>query len=427
MSLGLYVSRCGGRVGSVVDLDTALGASGALAEVVRVFDDLSDSSAQEVIVSDVAEKQLDAVVLAGHSVEHYTRSLSGQYLKQRIADAGVNPNRIVAANLLEQVALAHPDDPAGATLKAAALIRVACSRAIEAPYVEQIETQPIRSVLILGATTEGAVAAQRLLQLGYGVVIADRKDGLARLRASAELGATVAYVTGHPACRLISDVRMVDGEGWLGDYSITLEAENGPSTVEVGGILLARPDETAWVEELRTHFKVDVDDQGSARSLDPHTHPAETVDAGIMVVPLRDESARIANKVSGADSAAMALVLKLSQTRAVHLVDVSRVDEDLCGGCASCVKTCAFGACTIGDDGFSHVDVRRCRGCGKCVVSCPVGARDIVNSPHDYLIGAIRTLAEVESPGDEKVIGFLCAGCGYPAADSAARHIGQGG
>lgn len=427
LSLGLYVSRCGGRVDSVVDIDAALGTSNVLAEVVRVFDDLADASAQDLILSDIAEKGLDAVVLAGHSVEHYTRSLSGQYLKQRIADAGVNPNRIVAANVLEQVALAHAGDPTGATLKAAALIHVACSRAAEAPHVEQIETQPVRSVLILGATTEGSVAAQRLLQLGYGVVIADRADGLARLRASEELGATVAYVTGHPACELISNTRMVDGEGWLGDYLITLETPSGPSTVQVGGILLARPDETAWVEELRTHFKVDVDDQGAARSLDPRTHPAETVDTGIMVVPPRGESARIANKVSGADSAAMALVLKLSQPKTVHLVDVSRVDEDLCGGCASCVKTCAFGACTIGEDGFSHVDVRRCRGCGKCVVSCPVGARDIINSPHDYLIGAIRTLAAVESPGEEKVIGFLCGGCGYPAADSAAPHIGQGG
>jgi coenzyme F420-reducing hydrogenase delta subunit len=73
---------------------------------------------------------------------------------------------------------------------------------------------------------------------------------------------------------------------------------------------------------------------------------------------------------------------------------------------------------------MSHVDIRRCRGCGKCVVSCPVGARDIVSAPHDYLLAAVRELATVEAEGD-KVLGFLCGGCGYPAADSAAQAVAQ--
>jgi coenzyme F420-reducing hydrogenase delta subunit/NAD-dependent dihydropyrimidine dehydrogenase PreA subunit len=105
----------------------------------------------------------------------------------------------------------------------------------------------------------------------------------------------------------------------------------------------------------------------------------------------------------------------------------STVDPELCGGCASCVKTCAFGACYLdAETGLSHVDVRRCRGCGKCVVGCPVGARDILSSPHDYLVAAIEELARVETHGP-KVLGFLCGGCGYPAADRAGESAAAGG
>jgi coenzyme F420-reducing hydrogenase delta subunit/Pyruvate/2-oxoacid:ferredoxin oxidoreductase delta subunit len=148
-----------------------------------------------------------------------------------------------------------------------------------------------------------------------------------------------------------------------------------------------------------------------------------------MVVPVHYQGGQpsMRDRVAAADSAAMALVLRLSQESVTHFHDVSRVDEDLCGGCASCVKTCAFGACSLDPvTHFSHVDLRRCRGCGKCVVSCPVGARDIVNSPHHYLVEAIKELSRTQVEGD-KVLGFLCGGCGYPAADDAARAIAERG
>ncbi|MDP2182802.1 MAG: hydrogenase iron-sulfur subunit [Actinomycetota bacterium] len=410
----------------MVDLEQALSRVREEAAIVRIVDDLFDPDTQSRIERDIGNAGLDSIVLAGHSLEHYTRSLSWQYLRDRLVAAGLNPNKIVVANLLEQVALAHPDDPAGATAKAKALIEVAVMRATMAQAVEGTSIEPRRNVMILGVTAEALVAAQRLLQLGYGVVLADRQEGSKRACATPAMRATASYVLGHASAEFVDNARMVDGEGWLGDYRITLGIDGDQVDYNVGGLLLARPDSPDWIAELRQHFKVDIDEDGNARSLNPTTHPAETVDAGIMVVPIRREGNLERDKVAAADSAAMALVLRLSQPRIVHCHDVSAVDETLCGGCASCVRTCAFGACSIGEDGFSHVDVRRCRGCGKCVVSCPVGARDIVNSPHDYLIAAVRALSESDASGDQ-VLGFLCGGCGYPAADEAAKHVTETG
>ena len=426
MALGVYVSRCSGQVSDVIDIEAALSAVKDRASVVRIFDDLFDPAVAQRIVRDIADAELDGVVLAGHSVEHYAKSLSGGHLKEQIVAAGVNPNRVCVANLLEQAALAHPDDPAGATAKARALIGVAVLRAEISPEAQGTVSEPRRSVLILGVSSEALVAAQRLVQLGYSVVIADRESGSAVARGASSMRATAGYVLGHPSVEFVDNVRLADGDGFLGDFRITLEGLDGTSTYRVGGILLARPDSAEWIEELRWHFKVDIDEEGHARALSPATHPAETIDPGIMVVPVRIDGAPEREQVSAADSAVMALVLRLSQPSTVHYSDTSAVDELLCGGCATCVRTCAFGACSLDESGVSHVDIRRCRGCGKCVVSCPVGARDIISSPHDYLMSAVRMLAA--SPvGEEKGLGFLCGGCGYPAADDGASFVAERG
>ncbi len=427
MPVGIYACRCDGRVDAVVDMESALVDAREQAAVVRVVDDLFDPEVRDRIIRDIHDAELDAVVLAGHSVDHFAKSLSAQQLKQSIIDAGLNPNRVISANWLEQVALPHRDDPEGATIKARALLKVAMLRASMGEPVKGAQTEPRQSVMILGVTTEALVAAQRLLQLGFSVILADRGSGSARAASRDELKATIGYVFGHPNAEFVDGVKLVDGQGWVGDYELVLDSEEGRVSFRVGGILMARPDNEEWIAELRTHFKVDIDDDGRARSIQPATHPAETIDPGIMVVPVRGSGDSVKMKVAAADSAAMALVLKLSQEHTTHYFDVSEVDDSLCGGCASCVKTCAFGACSIDpESGLSVVDPRRCRGCGKCVVSCPVGARDIVNSPHDYLLGAIRSLAEVPVDG-EKVIGFLCGGCGYPAGDSAGHAVDEGG
>jgi heterodisulfide reductase subunit A-like polyferredoxin/coenzyme F420-reducing hydrogenase delta subunit len=419
--VGLYLSRCRGCVSDVVDLDALAREFEPEVTLVRVVDDILEPAAQQLLERDVAEHELDGVVIVGNSVDYYLNSLSGRLLSERLVSVGVNPNHVVYRSTLEQVANPHAGDPEGAMRKARALIRTGLLRVRTVASAESKQTVPRRSVLVLGATEEGLVAAQRLLQLGYEVILADRGEPLTRLSSRDDLGATRGYVVSHPRTELLGNCRIVDALGWVGDYEFVFETEGETAARSVGGVLLAEPDEMAWVAELRNHFKVDVDDEGHARSLDPEKHPAETIEPGIMVTPKEMADGQLSSHAAAADSAAMALVLQLSQPATVHWLHTSKVDENLCGGCASCVKTCAFGACFIDPNtGVSHVDSRRCRGCGKCVVSCPVGARDIVDSPHDYVVGAIESLAETEVEGP-KVLGFLCSGCGYPAADRAGE------
>jgi F420-non-reducing hydrogenase iron-sulfur subunit len=426
MAVGLYLSRCRGSVGEVVDLESLASEFAGRAEVVRVVDDVFDPATTRRIEEDVAACGLTSLVLAGDSRDHYTRGVSGRLLLDRLAAAGVNPNRIVTANLLQQVAMAHADDPAGARAKAAAEVSVALRDAALRGDAPAERSVPKHAILVLGATRAGAIAAERLLRLGYAVWLADRGDVALRLGSTPGIGATAGFVLGHPACTVLSDVKVLDADGWVGDFRVTITSRDGSSILEVGGLLLAEVDEPSWVTDLREHYRIDIDDEGRARSVNPAAHPGETIEPGVAVATASERDP-MAVSAASADAAVMALLLHLSYPETTHHAMTSVVDAELCGGCASCVKTCAFGACWIdAETGLSHVDVRRCRGCGKCVVGCPVGARDILSSPHASLLAAIEELAAADIPGP-RILGFLCGGCGYPAADQAGEIAAAGG
>ncbi len=64
MALGVYVSRCAGRVDAALDVRDALDGVASRPAVTRVFDDLFDVGVADSIAADVSAHGLDAVVLA---------------------------------------------------------------------------------------------------------------------------------------------------------------------------------------------------------------------------------------------------------------------------------------------------------------------------------------------------------------------------
>ncbi len=424
MKTGLFISRARGAIGEVIDLDQlAAGYPGV--DVVKTYEDFFDAREQEDLVRTITQEELDSVVLAGNSPKYYEDSLSGSLFLKELHDVGVNPNRIAYANLLEQIAYLNKDDPRAAQIKAKAYVDIAIARLRAAADVSELETAPRQAVLVIGATVAGIVAAQRLLQLGFGVHLLDRQSPPPRdfTLYTGELAPTVAWVERHPGASLVFNSEITDIDGMDGDYAVSYRTDEGDSKVFVGGIIVAISHEhdADWMAEIRPVLQIDVDADGRYRSKNPATLPVQTSAACIAVVPPHiDDSQMVRDKIAGADSAVLQIVTTLLSREVRQQVAISAVDDTACGGCGTCVKTCYFKACTV-DLGRhrSVVDARRCRGCGKCVVACPTGAKDLLIDPTAAALDAIHILADTPPLDGVRILAFSCSGCGYPSLDAA--------
>ena len=65
---------------------------------------------------------------------------------------------------------------------------------------------------------------------------------------------------------------------------------------------------------------------------------------------------------------------------------VAEVNSEKCVVCVTCVRTCPYGAPSIGDEGHAVIDPAECRGCGACVAECPGKAITLKHFTDDQIM-----------------------------------------
>ncbi len=173
-------------------------------------------------------------------------------------------------------------------------------------------------------------------------------------------------------------------------------------------------------DELRVILGLERTPEGFFREEDILLNPVATHDKGKFLAGACLGPRTITQAISDADSVVTSITSLLGEAQVRIPVFISEVDEELCGMCNTCVKTCLFHAASI-DEGrmLSIVDESLCRGCGNCVTACPTGARDLLYYNNEYFRSHIDILSKYQPPnGGKKVLAFLCKSCGYEAADN---------
>ena len=117
--IGVYVCHCGGNISDYVDVGAVIDAVKDDPDVVVARDAMFTCSdlTQTEIISDIAEHNLDGLVVASCSPKLHTFTF-----REMARRAGLNPYQYTQVNIREQCSWTHTDDPEGATRKAVRLV-----------------------------------------------------------------------------------------------------------------------------------------------------------------------------------------------------------------------------------------------------------------------------------------------------------------
>jgi len=422
MKIGLFLSRDNGSISETLDLDALAKQYAHLAHV-EIVDHFFNPDSYKRILKQVDSKHLEAVIIAGNSVKYYTITVSGESIFEMLIQKGINENKIAVANIREHVAWPHKNNKKDALKKAKLIIDTAVAKVEMRHDLNVVRVTPRKSVLIIGTRAGGLISAFELLKKDYKVFIVEKESSIHPQNAISEvLLPTATVVEMHPNTTLFLRSQVDDISGWCGEYRVKLRTPKGSMEILVGGIILSVGEDTEWISSLSPKLQLDIDDDGHLASQERAIIPGMTKDPGVWFIPTK-QAEDIVVGAHGANMAVQWLTTSLDKKEILHPVWVSEVDPDVCGGCGTCVKTCAFAASKLDvEKHLSVIDLNRCKGCGNCVSACPTGARDLIGFPEKYIFKAVDILSEgVQKKGDPRILAFLCTGCGYPAADTAGE------
>src|SRR3990172_12934457 len=103
--IGVYLCRCGGNIGDVVDLQAVAESLKGENVTVNIQDYLCSSAGQEKIKNDIERGKIDRVVIGSCSPKLHLETFRGM-----VKNTSVNPNLLEITNIREQASWVHDRD-----------------------------------------------------------------------------------------------------------------------------------------------------------------------------------------------------------------------------------------------------------------------------------------------------------------------------
>jgi heterodisulfide reductase subunit A len=175
LRIGVFVCECGLNIAGTVDCEAVRQHAAMLPDVViaqRNRYTCSDPGQQEIKRA-IAEHNLNRVVVASCSPR-----LHEPTFRACLAQAGLNPYLLDMANIREQCAWVHQNDPVGATRKAADAVTMAVARARHLAPQREGEVPVTKAALVIGGGIAGIQAALDLADAGHQVYLVERQPSI---------------------------------------------------------------------------------------------------------------------------------------------------------------------------------------------------------------------------------------------------------
>ncbi len=246
--IGVYVCHCGGNISDYVNVEEVADAVRNDPNVVvsRTHMFTCSDAAQQEMIDEIKEKQLDGLVIASCSPKLHMFTFRG--MSER---ANLNQYQYIHVNLREQCSWVHTNDKVGATKKGIHLLRAGIAKCeLTVPLnAIRIETKP--RVLVVGAGVSGMRAAISLADMGLAVFLIEREaeaGGWAlqtgKMGPEAQDGTDVVAklltrINQHENIMLHTSAEVVSKSGSIGDFNVSVRLP-GDETVSlnVGAIVV---------------------------------------------------------------------------------------------------------------------------------------------------------------------------------------------
>ncbi len=273
--IGVFVCHCGVNIASVVDVEAVRDYAAKLPHVVLSENVMYSCSqdAQADLVKKIKEYRLNRIVIAACSPRTHE-----PLFQESLREAGLNPALIEMANIRDQCAWVHAEDPEAATKKAMDQVRMAVAKAarLEPLELQKVPVTPV--ALVIGGGAAGMSAALSVADQGYEVHLVEREE---------ELGGNLRRVTGllsgedpqkilddlikrvqkHEKIKVHTGTTVENISGYVGNFTSTLRRPEGSEVVNHGVVIIAtggrenRPERFSLGENDRVLTQLDLEDE----------------------------------------------------------------------------------------------------------------------------------------------------------------------
>jgi heterodisulfide reductase subunit A-like polyferredoxin len=174
-------------------------------------------------------------------------------------------------------------------------------------------------------------------------------------------------------------------------------------TLEPDMLMLSNPViPSSAAQELSDRLKVQLDTNGFFLEAHVKLRPVDFASEGMFMAGIAHYPKLLEESIVQAQAAAARAATLLSHDTITTGGKVARVNQDLCVGCLTCVRSCAYGAPRISADlagigdiaGAAKIEAALCQGCGVCAAACPAGAIEMLHSTNEQMMAKIDALFE---------------------------------
>jgi len=163
--------------------------------------------------------------------------------------------------------------------------------------------------------------------------------------------------------------------------TLNMERELPVDLVILSTPLIARPDS----KELSKMLKVPLGQEGFFLEAHVKLRPVDFATDGIYIAGTAKGPANIQESIEQGFAAASRASIPLTKGYVQAEAITSKVDQEKCTGCATCVGVCPYGAMIVNDEGLAETIIAACKGCGCCAAACPERAIDMNNYTDEQL------------------------------------------